>query len=487
MRQCNSTEELANLKSAGLFGNSLPRRARADFALLRIYTRLITPILPLDVTYTQVRVGPAEFWWNWVGLSNNFAEWEWMHLGLPALTRGTQLYLHNGCSMTAAFVCPHVLLRLPGLQRLEAEPHYAHFNSSFRHLLEAAAAEQSTESGIQRFREILQPVLVEIRDRCCQVIGEGGEDRGFPASGQGRQSQLAQVPNEDFSHWQIVYRLKEQQYKAVHAEVFASLPRDHPHLQTATNFLTGRSVFCIGGDQGCHTSQSHCYPYDELFQAIRSDLRARQKQNKPSQRPQLRIMQIGICMGQSLAAMERFFRPAGLDRIIGMDLFPEVYERFKWELHEQEPFDQTKIRTYSASSLVPADVSRFHRQLKADEEDKWKDVRFDIIIDDGDHAAPAILQTFRNVFLRLLKPGGFYVIEDTHALYSQSEHRSFAELWEHLLSAGPDERLGTPRHKYTFAKEVALQRSPDPFLSWVHSATFHSRFFLVVRKRWAIT
>jgi len=44
---------------------------------------------------------------------------------------------------------------------------------------------------------------------------------------------------------------------------------------------------------------------------------------------------------------------------------------------------------------------------------------FDIIIDDGSHLSADILTSFVNYF-PLVKPGGLYVIEDTHALYQDS-------------------------------------------------------------------
>jgi len=42
---------------------------------------------------------------------------------------------------------------------------------------------------------------------------------------------------------------------------------------------------------------------------------------------------------------------------------------------------------------------------------------FDIIIDDGSHTSIDILNSFINYF-PLIKPGGIYVVEDTHTLYS---------------------------------------------------------------------
>jgi SAM-dependent methyltransferase len=42
--------------------------------------------------------------------------------------------------------------------------------------------------------------------------------------------------------------------------------------------------------------------------------------------------------------------------------------------------------------------------------------RFDIIIDDGSHRSDDILNSF-NIYFPLLKPGGIFIVEDTHALY----------------------------------------------------------------------
>ena len=46
----------------------------------------------------------------------------------------------------------------------------------------------------------------------------------------------------------------------------------------------------------------------------------------------------------------------------------------------------------------------------------FKDIEFDIILDDGSHIQKDIIETFKNMFKKL-KPGGAYMAEDLHSSY----------------------------------------------------------------------
>ncbi|MDR1323078.1 MAG: class I SAM-dependent methyltransferase [Candidatus Margulisbacteria bacterium] len=48
----------------------------------------------------------------------------------------------------------------------------------------------------------------------------------------------------------------------------------------------------------------------------------------------------------------------------------------------------------------------------------FKDLDFDVILDDGSHICAEVKQTFDNMFPKL-KPGGIYIVEDLHASYWQ--------------------------------------------------------------------
>jgi hypothetical protein len=45
---------------------------------------------------------------------------------------------------------------------------------------------------------------------------------------------------------------------------------------------------------------------------------------------------------------------------------------------------------------------------------------FDIIIDDGSHVGEHILTSFK-ILWSTVKPGGYYIIEDLHSIYSNAE------------------------------------------------------------------
>jgi len=48
-------------------------------------------------------------------------------------------------------------------------------------------------------------------------------------------------------------------------------------------------------------------------------------------------------------------------------------------------------------------------------------MRFDIIIDDGDHENVGIVNTFENLFLAHLRPGGSYFVEDSPSIQAPDE------------------------------------------------------------------
>ena len=480
-------EAFAGLRASGIFSHgrssrAIGRRVEVDWALLQIYSRMLTPVTPLDLSRSPIRVGLAEFWWNLAGMTDvGFTSWEWMHLGLPVLAAGAESYIANGCAASAKFVCPHVLLRMRNLSRFHSGSSQAlQLQFDIDALLQAAfEVGRDRDGAMERFRTMMVPVLSEIRCRCCKDC----------AVHTSPTSPVARLPDEHFSDWQLAYRLGRGAL-TLQRRVLSRLSQDHPARPIVRDVVQKDGKWCVGGDQGCHSTPSHCYPYDELFKSIRTERHMHTHKSEGgdgySGYPQLRVMQIGICMGQSLASIERFFRPVGVDRIVGVDLVPEVFEFFKHKLYTLEPFDIDKIRTYRASSLVGADVSRLHRELLADEK-AGKDIRFDIIIDDGDHIGGAMVETFRNMFLRFLKPGGYYIIEDLNDLYNfHSTHILKDFLWQHLVPAGPDQFENMPKHLYMNTKEVALQSTPDPFFQWVHSVTLHGRTFLLVRKHLAV-
>jgi cephalosporin hydroxylase len=107
----------------------------------------------------------------------------------------------------------------------------------------------------------------------------------------------------------------------------------------------------------------------------------------------LNLLEIGVQNGGSLETWQRYLPPGS--RIHGMDI-----DILCKELHFPDG-----ITFHLASATDPEAIARL-----------LTDLNFDIIIDDGSHCSPDILQTFQLLWPRL-KPGGIYLIEDLHASY----------------------------------------------------------------------
>lgn len=124
--------------------------------------------------------------------------------------------------------------------------------------------------------------------------------------------------------------------------------------------------------------------YDELFEKHRSQ--------------KLSLLEIGIQNGGSLETWKTFFSNASV--IIGCD----IDERCR-----NLQYDDSRV------SVVVGDANL---------QNTFNSItgicnHFDIVIDDGSHQSNDILTSFLNYF-PLVKPGGLYVIEDTHTLYMNS-------------------------------------------------------------------
>ena len=112
----------------------------------------------------------------------------------------------------------------------------------------------------------------------------------------------------------------------------------------------------------------------------------------------INLLEVGVQNGGSLETWAEYFTNA--KNIIGCD----IDEKCKSLI-----FDDQRIK------LVVSDIKTKY----AYQEITKYCSDFDIIIDDGSHFSLDILTTFVT-FFPLLKPGGIYVVEDTHTLYWQS-------------------------------------------------------------------
>lgn len=128
--------------------------------------------------------------------------------------------------------------------------------------------------------------------------------------------------------------------------------------------------------------ESYLGYYDTLFGSLR---------NNP-----ISMLEIGVQNGGSLETWSNFFKYG--KSFIGCDINPKC-SLLKYD----NPRISIVVGDANASSSV--------RAIRAISPD------LDIVIDDGSHKSDDVLMSFINYF-PLVKPGGVYVVEDTHTLYS---------------------------------------------------------------------
>lgn len=141
----------------------------------------------------------------------------------------------------------------------------------------------------------------------------------------------------------------------------------------------------------CDKSTKHGYHkvYDNEFSPIRE--------------LPINFLEIGIFRGQSLQAWLDYFPNANFYAI---DIFTRL------EPKDIPVLKNKRVKWLKADSTKP---EVFH-SIKS----VWKEVKFDIILDDGLHTPRANAQTFTNL-KNILKPDGSYYIEDVWPLHIMSE------------------------------------------------------------------
>lgn len=129
--------------------------------------------------------------------------------------------------------------------------------------------------------------------------------------------------------------------------------------------------------------ESYLSVYDRILSPFRND--------------QVAILEIGIQNGGSLEVWSEYFKNA--NAIIGCDI--------------DERCGNLKYGDSRISTII-GDI----KSERVMEEIKNRSSLFDIIIDDGSHTSFDIIFTFCAYF-HMLKPGGVFIVEDTHTLYMQ--------------------------------------------------------------------
>ena len=102
------------------------------------------------------------------------------------------------------------------------------------------------------------------------------------------------------------------------------------------------------------------------------------------------LLELGVWHGGSLLMWQEYFSK-GL--VVGLDLLPNPLQQMP-----------ERVRFYQGSQDDRTLLDLVARECAPD--------GFDIIIDDASHVGTLTRASFRNLFEKHLKPGGFYVIED---------------------------------------------------------------------------
>ena len=325
--------------------------------------------------------------------------------------------------------------------------------------LQVKALRQSSgdEEVDARSNELLYPwVSLGVPDLVASALAGGTRDavvaqRWLDAQGElGGSSSAKQVPppNETI----VVHPAGLPPALDVFQPAFQMSEADYESAEQQVERSSGRKLpwRCRGGDQGCGDG-GHCFPYSKLLTGAWGREQLLRLSTPPLREPgthrraesfsaqqELSVLQIGVCFGQSLPALYQFFSSyfGGVTKITGADIDLTRWQHFgeqrfgKFEpllpemLGGQDAPSISVVQLDSTSELS-ARTAFFSQPTNA-----WR--QHDLLIDDGGHSPAQIARTFLNLFLKVLKPGGLYVIEDTNVLYLIPDRLAFVN-W--LVSA----------------------------------------------------
>lgn len=194
--------------------------------------------------------------------------------------------------------------------------------------------------------------------------------------------------------------------------------------------------------------------YDQLFTPLRS-------------RP-VNVLEIGVQNGGSLEIWAKFFFNASL--IAGCDINPKCGSL---------QFSDSRIK------MVVGDIN----SLEACTEIGKLSEQYNIIIDDGSHTSPDIIQTFLRLF-PILSNDGIYVAEDLHCSYwaefSGGLNHEFSSMnfFKSLSDIVNFEHWGTSDTRCDHLKEFigSFTENKEELLSKIHSIEFINSM-CVIRKK----
>jgi hypothetical protein len=141
----------------------------------------------------------------------------------------------------------------------------------------------------------------------------------------------------------------------------------------------------------CDKGWAHSYEkvYEKDFKKVKND--------------SINILELGIYEGKSLEVWLEYFPNA---TVYGIDIFDRLNP-------SSVPVLQNDRVKWIKGNMQTPDI---HKKIK----DNWGNVKFDFIIDDGEHIPNANQKTFKN-FIEYLKDDGAYYIEDVFPMNIMTE------------------------------------------------------------------
>ena len=211
-----------------------------------------------------------------------------------------------------------------------------------------------------------------------------------------------------------------------------------------------------GGDKGSH-SQDYLAEYDAILSPMRDS--------------PIRFLEVGVFQGKSMALWTEYFSRGA--EVWGADLEFGRFESKRPELERSGFFgpDSAPLKLARMDSTDPASVRAAALP------------RFDAILDDGPHRGDQQMKTFKNLFYGHLKPGGVYIVEDTHPEESWAYFKGLADKlnFYHLAPARQTEM------RHTMGREQIERKTrgqPDADARLVRSVEFVRRRVIVRRQPW---
>ena len=191
--------------------------------------------------------------------------------------------------------------------------------------------------------------------------------------------------------------------------------------------------------------------YDSLFLSLRDE--------------KISLLEIGVQNGGSLETWSDYFSNA--TQFIGCDIDPKCADL---------KYDDKRINIVIGNANI---TSTFQEIIGYRNE-------FDIIIDDGSHISTDVITSFMNYF-PLVKPGGIYIVEDTHTLYMDAfgggilnefgAYAFFKKLVDVVSYQFWQKELSINSHLRTF---FPLQSTPQFIIDgWVDSIEFRNSIITI--------